>query len=75
MSEQHEQMQTAMQRMGFTPGLIFEIIERALRIEEDGGFGCVSVVMKAGRVYKLSHTVDGKPTVIKSESIGEIGFD
>jgi hypothetical protein len=33
--------------------------------EERGGFGCVTIIIKNGLVYKLSHTLDGKPRVFR----------
>lgn len=44
-----------------------ELIERISEVSEDddGGFGCVTIIIKNGSVYKMTHTVEGKPRKLK----------
>lgn len=52
---------------GFNADQLQDILLRIKRIRSEGGFGVVNVIIKGGYVYKIEHTVQGKPTVFKRE--------
>lgn len=62
---------TMVSEFGFNADQLQDILLRIKHIRAEGGFGVVNVIMKGGYVYKIEHTVQGKPTVFKREGCVE----
>ena len=64
-NDDFQALRKALTEAGITVEQLRESFERLLRIQDEGGFGVVSWVVKRGRIYKIDHTVHGKPVVFK----------